>query len=362
MEVTMGRRKKWPPVPHSHRASGQERVRVNGHDVYLGPIGSPEAKRAYALLLVRLAAQEAPEPARTTTELTVAEVVLRWDEEALLRYDPAGDEPYQFRRALGPLLVVCGTLPIGQLSLVRLEDTRDEMVRRGWSRGVVNRRIRRIRQVVRWAERRGHVPAGTWAALAALGPLPRGDRRCPEAPRRKAVAWADLAATCRQADRRIRAMLLLGWYTGMRPGETRRMRAGEIDVTAALWVYRPGKHKMEHHDQERVVILGPIAQKVLGPFLAGKKPDEWLFPSRRTGQPLSRVSYSRLVQQAKLRAGASGPVIAHGCRHAARQRITRELGLDHARALLGQTSLQTTDNYAAGQDLEMARAAARQMG
>ena len=44
----MARPKNKIPSYLPHPASGQARVRVNGHDIYLGPYGSPESKQAYA--------------------------------------------------------------------------------------------------------------------------------------------------------------------------------------------------------------------------------------------------------------------------------------------------------------------------
>src|SRR5262249_44292241 len=46
------------------------------------------------------------------------------------------------------------------------------------------------------------------------------------------------------------------------------------------WLYRPGTHKTEHHDVERVVFLGPQAQEILEPFLNGRHPGQYLFVPR----------------------------------------------------------------------------------
>ena len=45
------------------------------------------------------------------------------------------------------------------------------------------------------------------------------------------------------------------------------MRAGEIDRTGDVWLYRPAKHKTQHHGHTREVPIGPKAQAVLAPFL-----------------------------------------------------------------------------------------------
>jgi hypothetical protein len=42
--------------------------------------------------------------------------------------------------------------------------------------------------------------------------------------------------------------------------------AGDIDTTGKLWVYKPAKHKTEHHGHDRIY-LGPLTQAVVKPFL-----------------------------------------------------------------------------------------------
>ena len=55
--------------------------------------------------------------------------------------------------------------------------------------------------------------------------------------------------------------------TGCRPGEVCQLRPSDIDRTLAVWAYRPGSHKTEHHDRERVIFIGPKAQEVILPYL-----------------------------------------------------------------------------------------------
>jgi site-specific recombinase XerD len=71
-----------------------------------------------------------------------------------------------------------------------------------------------------------------------------------------------------------RAMVELQRLTGMRPGEVCCMRGIDLEVSAPVWVYRPGSdqgpegdHKTAHHGHERIILLGPKAQEVLRPWL-----------------------------------------------------------------------------------------------
>jgi hypothetical protein len=43
------------------------------------------------------------------------------------------------------------------------------------------------------------------------------------------------------------------------------MRTIDIDMSGRVWVYTPETHKTEHHDKQRRIHLGPIAQETLNP-------------------------------------------------------------------------------------------------
>ena len=54
------------------------------------------------------------------------------------------------------------------------------------------------------------------------------------------------------------------------------MRAGDIDQGGETWVYTPARHKAEHHDKPREVLVGPRGQEVLRPWLKAD-PGAYLF-------------------------------------------------------------------------------------
>lgn len=358
----MPRKKVWPPRPHHHAASGQERVRVNGRDVYLGPIGSRQARDNYADLVRKLADQqpvEQPQKSRRAG-LCVAEVIERHRADAHARYDPAGREARQFDYAAAPLVELLGPLPAARFDCSRLEEVRDEMIRRGWTRGVINRRVIRLRTLWRWAERKGLVPAGSWGALRTLEPLPRNDRRVRSTAPVRPPSWADFARACRFCNHTVRDMLLVQLFAGMRSQDVRTMRAGEIDRAAEDWVYRPPRHKNAWRGHAREVVLGPRARAVLGKHLEGKRPGDYVFPSS-AGKCYRDDAYPRALARACERAGVT-PFSPNALRHLARLRATRAGSLDHARALLGQKSVTMTAQYAAGVDMKMAAEVARKIG
>ncbi len=45
------------------------------------------------------------------------------------------------------------------------------------------------------------------------------------------------------------------------------MRSCDLDTSGRVWAYTPESHKTEHHGRERRIYLGPMAQKVLRPWL-----------------------------------------------------------------------------------------------
>jgi integrase len=68
-------------------------------------------------------------------------------------------------------------------------------------------------------------------------------------------------------------MVQLQLEAGMRPGEVIIMRVMDLDTSGKVWLYRPGSdqehgaHKTAWRGQDRVISLGPRAQKVLRPWL-----------------------------------------------------------------------------------------------
>ena len=58
------------------------------------------------------------------------------------------------------------------------------------------------------------------------------------------------------------AMIKLQLLTGMRPGEVVILRACDLDMTGAIWLYRPGSdqargvHKTAWRDHERIIAVG----------------------------------------------------------------------------------------------------------
>ena len=141
-------------------------VVIDGKRHWLGPRGSyntPESRDAYDRLIGEwIARGRAPDVSaggESAAALTVSDICLAFWEHATRTYPapptPAGKRPEgelgNHWDALRPLLRLYGTLPAGQFGPVKLTAVRDEMIRLGWCRNVVNRNVARLKHVFKWA-------------------------------------------------------------------------------------------------------------------------------------------------------------------------------------------------------------------
>ena len=179
---------KFPPRIYLHKATGQARIRWEGHDHYLGRHGSPEAEAAYVRLIAELAAGRAAPPAKPARDVSIAEMCAEWLAGPGAKYAPGGDQIRQYRGSLRPLLAMYGPTPAADFKADQLETLRMAMATGSWEdpgkeekpsksgkrkrkrepgmcAEVANRRCGRIKCVFRWAERKGYVPEGRWANL-----------------------------------------------------------------------------------------------------------------------------------------------------------------------------------------------------
>ena len=175
------------------------------------------------------------------------------------------------------------------------------------------------------------------------------------------------------------------------------MRACDLDTSATVWTYRPSAHKNRFRGHERIVYLGPQAQRIIKPWLTADlqaclfRPADavtaWLGKRRRQRQtPLSQgnrpgtnrkrnprrsprdhydtESYRRAIKygiaaenKARLAAGKEAGIEIdqvdlvpswhpHQLRHNRATELRRLYGLEVARILLGQKTAVVTEIYA----------------
>ncbi len=171
-------------------------------------------------------------------------------------------------------------------------------------------------------------------------------------------------------------MIQLQRLTGMRPGEVVIMRTTDINMSGAIWEYRPNSHKTEHHGKERVIFVGPKGQEMLKSWL---KTDlsAYLFSPREAvaeraadarkarktrvqpSQKNRRKRNPTRVPAEKYRVTGYALAIRRACdkagvphwapnqlRHNTGTKLRREFGLDVAKAVLGHASILPTQIYA----------------
>jgi integrase len=306
----------------------------------------------------------------------------------------AAEVGYAFR----PLVSLHGPRPVASITVADLRDVRDRMVDDRLSITTINARVHQIRRVFRWLVANGLCPTAVWQELLSLDALRpgRSDARIPRAV--QPVDDAAVDATCAKLPPTIAAMVRIQHLTGMRPGEVCAMSPAEVDVSGPVWIYRPTRHKTAHRGRVREVMLGPLAQAVLRPYL-DRDPDRPCFrpvealkqradlrvrsyapplgqpdyrttPSYRrrwanrefrpTNESFSVVAYAQAIRRAAEEAGVQhwSP---NRLRHSAATRIRAELGLEAAQAALGHAKADVTQIYAA-RDRALAMDVARRLG
>ena len=416
------------PSLRRHKASALGVVTLDGNDVYLGrwPAAQKKPPAAVRAEYDRRVAEwlangrrltPAPEPQRDG--VTVSQLILAFHRHAEAYYrredGTATSELNEFRYSLRPLRELYGAEPAADFGPRKLKAVRQRMIDAGWCRTLINRRVKRVRHVFKWGVAEELVPPDVFDKLAAVGGLAKGRTKAPESEAVEPVAEAHVAATLPFLTAHPRAMVELQLLTGMRPGEVRLMRAGEIDTGGDVWLYRPSQHKTRHRGKARVVVLGPRAREIVKPFLT-LGTQAFLFspraavelrrtemrarrkskvqpsqvsrkkrkPQKQPGACYSANTYAQAVAKAVLAANTAAACAKctklapadrcdactaaaiphwhpHQLRHTHATEVRRRFGLEAAQVALGHAQAQVTEVYAE-RDLTLAAKVARQIG
>lgn len=289
----MGRKKKLQPRYLEHKQSGRGRALYYDalgqfHEVLLpGAFNSPESTAAYGRLLLDLAVapKGASVPAAERSHLTLVEILDQFHEYAQRKYrDPDGKPTSklpEYRLVIRRLRELYGATPAAEFGPLKLKAFRQSWVVDGLSRGECNRRTDEARRIVRWAVSEELVPATVLTALKAVKCLERGETAARETEPVEPVAEEVVDATLPHLSRTVAAMVQFQRLTGCRPGEACSLRMSEVDRSGEVWLFKPKRHKTAHKGRARVIAIGPKAQEVLAPFLAGD-PQEYLFSPAAT--------------------------------------------------------------------------------
>ena len=128
----------------------------------------------------------------------------------------------------------------------------------------------------KWGVENELVPVEIYRALAAVAGLRKGRTEARETDPVTPVPDAVVDATLPHLSETIHAMVQIQRQTGCRPGEVCIIRPRDVDISGDVWCYRPESHKMQHHETDRRIYIGPNAQAVLRPWLI-RRADTYCF-------------------------------------------------------------------------------------
>jgi site-specific recombinase XerD len=272
------------PTYRLHKQSGQAVVTLpdglgRRRDVLLGRYGSPESRREYARVLAEWEANDRrlPQPS-ATSDISVNELVLAYWKHARDYYGwvkhPERGDRVSLKDALRVVRKLHGHTPARDFGPLALKACRARMIRKGWARTYINSQVDRVRRMFRWAAEEELLPGSVYDNIAKVSSLRKGKSEARESEKVRPVRDEVVDATLAFLHPVPRAMVELQRLTGMRPGEVCRVRGIDLEVSAPVWVYRPGsdqgpegEHKTAHHGHERAVLIGPRAQEILKPWL-----------------------------------------------------------------------------------------------
>jgi integrase len=287
-------------------------------------------------------------------------------------------EQDNIRQALRFVRPLYGHTPARDFSPLALKAVRQAMIEAGRCRSLINKDVCRVRSMFRWAVEHELMPLAVYQTLMTVAGLRVGRSEAREKPPVGPVPDEVVEQTLPFLTPTVAAMVQIQRLTGMRPGEVVPMRSVDIDRSdPACWVYRPARHKGQHHDRERLIYLGPKAQAILRPFLTLDL-TAYLFSPRRSveqyraevrarrkspltpsqvarrpkpnperthGELYDDGAYRKAIRKACQKAGV--PIwFPHQLRHSAASEVRRRYGLEASQAVLGHSELGTTQVYA----------------
>ncbi len=267
------------------------------------------------------------------------------------------------------------------------------MIEADLARETVNSRINIIRQAFRWGVENELVPPDVSHALDAVAKLKKGRTTAKDHAPVLPVSDEAVDATLPLLPPVIADMVRVQQYIGGRPQDVCNMRAGDIDRSGDVWVYRPFKHKTKHKGKDRTLAVGPKAQEILLPYLVRKAGDEFIFspadsvkqfratqrenrkskvqpsqadrskpgPKRKPREQYDHYSYRQAIHRACEKAGI--PLWSpNQLRHNAGTEATANFSLEAAKEFLGHASIKTTEQYYVAPLPKLAAEVARKIG
>lgn len=345
----MARSKNVLPSYLLHKPTGKARVRINGHDYYLGEYGSEASRREYGELVAKLHSGQVLDPflrsghrrdPRQDGGPTVAELLKAYfcfaDKYYLNHDGTPTDEIQCLNSAAKPLRELFAFTPIRDFTPPMLTTVREKYVEKGWTRGFCNRSTNRIRGIFKWGVQSGLVPVSVWQALTAVTPLKAGRCAAHDNEHREAVPDEHINAVRPKLKQRNRDILDLLLLTAARIGELLAITPSLIDKSDEVWVVELKHHKTAYRGKTRKLYFGKRAQEILARY-EQIPPADRIFSARRD-------TFSKALEAACKRAKIP-KFVPHQLRHTAATRIRDTIGVEAAQAMLGHAAAAMTAIY-----------------
>lgn len=138
-----------------------------------------------------------------------------------------------------------------------------------------------------------------------------------------------------------RAILTTCYAAGLRISEAVQLKPEAIDSQRMVIRVDQGKGQ-----KDRYVMLSPKLLETLRSYWRAVRPQGWLFPGDRPGQPITRDAVGQACDKARALSRIPKPITPHSLRHAFAVHLL-ESGTDvrTIQLLLGHRSLATTARY-----------------
>ncbi|MDP7303730.1 MAG: tyrosine-type recombinase/integrase [Pirellulaceae bacterium] len=394
-----------------HKHTGQAVVRINGQDHYLGKYGSPESREEYARLVSELSATKSNgSPSAQNgpnSTLSINELLLAYSQFAQSYYVKDGKPTKELAcmaEAIWPVRDLFGSTLAADFGPKSLKTVRQKMIDDGLARTNINHRVSRIKRVFKWAVAEELISPSVYHGIQAVTGLQYGRTEAHETEPVRPVPDLYVAATLPFLAPQIGAMILVQRLSGMRPCEVVIMRPCDIDTSREIAVYEPHDHKNRWRGQQKLIPLGPEAQKAIEPFLnrdptaylfSPKEAEEWrrqnrkstrttpIYPSEIRSRAKAKAAHSRrkktrprrdyydthsygqAIRYGLTMAKKAGFIIPHWhpyqLRHTRGTEVRRAHGIEAAQVTLGHARADVTEVYAE-KNMEAAIRIAKEMG
>jgi integrase len=261
------------------------------------------------------------------------------------------------------------------------------------SRQYINKQMKRMLRVFKWAVGEGMIPAAIHETLKCVATLKRGRTKAQEAKRVVPVDVSRVEATLPYLTQVVSDMIRFQSLVGCRPGEVCMIKPAMVNRSGEVWTIALETHKTAWRGKSRTIYVGPKAQAILAKYLL-RAADSACFspieserqrlearhaarttpldqgnipgsnvarkPRKAPGDAYTTGSYAKAIKYACQR-GKLEPWSPNQLRHNAATAIRKEFGLEAAQVILGHSEIGTTQVYAE-QDTAKAIAVAKAVG